>query len=62
MSNKGGSITYNITGYPSWLKYNADDMIFTGSPSNTDVGTFTIIVLGTDSKNETASTTFTIDV
>lgn len=58
----GDTITYAITSVPSWLTYTSSDMTFRGTPSSIDVGTFTIVVSGTDSKSETASTTFTIDV
>ena len=47
---------------PSWITYNANDMTLKGTPSATDLGTYTIVVTGTDTKNDSASTTFTIDV
>jgi len=33
-------------------------MRFFGTPNDTDVGTFTIIVTGTDTKNESATASF----
>lgn len=57
-------ITYSFDDVPDWLSYSTSSgfMKFAGSPSQTDVGTFTIIVIGTDTKNESATTTFQIDV
>ena len=37
-------------------------MSLSGTPTSTDVGTYTIIVSVTDTKNESASTSFLIDV
>jgi len=47
---------------PSFLTYLASEMSFKGTPSATNVGTFTILVQGNDTNNQTASTTFTITV
>lgn len=47
---------------PTWLTYNPKDMTFSGRPSAQNVGTFTILVTATDSKNESTTTSFKIDV
>ena len=47
---------------PDWLTYNLRDQSFSGRPTSLDVGTFTIIVTATDTKNEATSTSFKIEV
>jgi len=47
---------------PTWLTFNPKDMSFAGRPSAQNVGTFTILVTATDSKNESTTTSFKIDV
>ena len=47
---------------PDWLGFAAYDLSFRGRPSSQNVGTYTIIVTATDSKNESTSTSFEIDV
>ena len=47
---------------PTWLTYNPRDQSFTGRPTSLNVGTFTIMVTATDSKNESTTTSFKIDV
>ena len=46
----------------SWLTYNPRDQSFTGTAKSANVGTYTIIVTATDSKNESTSTSFKIEV
>lgn len=58
----GYTLTYSITNVPSWLTFSYSDFTFKGTPSSTDVGTFTIYVAATDPNNKTGNTSFTIDV
>jgi hypothetical protein len=46
----------------SWLAYNSRDQSFSGTARSANVGTYTIIVTATDSKNESTSTSFKIEV
>lgn len=50
---------YNI---PSWMTFKNDSMTFSGRPSQYDVGTYVIEFKATDTKNESASTTFSVEV
>ncbi len=56
------TITYVFYDTPSWLKFENKSMTFSGRPNATSVGTFIIIVNGTDTKNKSAITSFQIDV
>ena len=62
MTPNGDVITYNITSVPAWVTLTLADLSLVGTPSDTDVGTFTIIVTGKDTKNETAASSFVVDV
>ena len=54
----GYYITYSFQDIPSWMSLNYLAMTLFGTPNATQVGTYTIIVIGTDSKNESAQTSF----
>lgn len=56
-------MTITVTQVPtSWLVYNSKDQSFSGTARSANVGTYTIIVTATDSKNESTSTSFKIEV
>jgi len=55
-------MTLTVDQVPSWLLYNSRDQSFSGKPSSQNVGTFTILITATDSKNESTTTSFKIDV
>eukprot|EP00347_Sterkiella_histriomuscorum_P002714 403367090 len=55
-------ISYLFYSYPSWMAFTNSSMTFQGRPKQVDVGTYTILVTGTDTKNETATATFQVDV
>jgi hypothetical protein len=46
----------------SWLTYSPNNQRFDGTPMAANVGTYTIIVTATDSKRESTSTSFKIEV
>ncbi len=47
---------------PAWLKFDATSHSFSGTPSNNDVGTYTIKLTGTDLLNAQTSTNFILEV
>ena len=47
---------------PAWLSFDATTGTFTGTPANSDVGSVAITVTATDSKGESVSDTFTLNV
>ncbi len=49
-------------GLPNWLEFNADTRTFSGTPTNDDVGNYTIIITAKDRHNETVTDEFTIMV
>ncbi|HWV14449.1 MAG TPA: putative Ig domain-containing protein [Cellvibrio sp.] len=61
----GDSLTYNATLaggglLPSWLSFNAGTRTFSGTPSNSDVGTISIEVTADDGNGGTVTDTFNI--
>lgn len=58
----GDTITITVDLVPNWLTFTKNDLSLSGTPLSANVGTFQIIVTGTDSKNESTSTSFEIDV
>lgn len=55
-------MTITVTQVPGWLTYNPKELSFVGRALSTNVGTYTIIVTATDTKNESTSTSFNVDV
>ena len=65
--DEGDTLTYSATladgsPLPSWLSFNADTATFSGTPTNDDVGTFSIAVTADDSKGGTVSDIFDLTV
>ncbi|MEH2245668.1 putative Ig domain-containing protein [Nostoc sp.] len=63
----GDSLTYSATlkddsNLPSWLKFNPTTRTFSGTPTNTNVGSFTIEVQATDNDGVSATDTFVLAV
>ncbi|WP_254173274.1 putative Ig domain-containing protein [Planktothrix pseudagardhii] len=63
----GDSLTYSATladgtTLPSWLTFNSTTGIFTGTPTNSDVGNLDIKVIATDSSNATVENSFQLTV
>ncbi len=52
----------NETVMPEWLSFNHTTKIFSGTPENENVGTYTIEIIATDSYDETVSDVFDIKV
>ncbi len=64
---EGDELTYtasmqNACEFPEWLSFNAENRIFTGTPANTDVGTYKIRLTATDTYNGTSVCVFDIQV
>ncbi len=65
--DQGDVLTYHATladgsVLPSWLKFDATTLTFSGIPSNWDVGVFNVSVTATDKLGLTATDTFSLDV
>ncbi|MFZ4650353.1 MAG: putative Ig domain-containing protein [Rubrivivax sp.] len=63
----GYSLTYTATRadgspLPAWLSFDAQNLIFSGTPTNGDVGSVTILLTARDSANAEGSCTFTLTV
>jgi len=60
----GQVLTYSATGLPSWLSFDPQTGIFSGTPDDTDTGSSpsTITVTADDSQGGTVSTTFQLSV
>ncbi|WP_017721296.1 putative Ig domain-containing protein, partial [Kamptonema formosum] len=63
----GDILTYSATlaggtPLPSWLTFNAATRTFTGTPTNSDVGTISVQVTATDSAGASVSDTFNLTV
>jgi Putative Ig domain len=58
----GDTIRISVDQVPSWLTFSPSELSFSGTPSSLNVGTYQVIVSGTDSKNESTATSFEIDV
>ena len=62
----GDALTYSATradgsALPSWLTFNAATQTFSGTPVETDFGTFGVLVSATDPGGLSASSGFTVD-
>ena len=65
--DQGDSLTYTASlssgaTLPSWLSFNAATQTFSGTPTNSDVGTIDVIATGTDSGSQSVSDTFSITI
>ena len=47
---------------PSWLTFDTDTGTFSGQPDNSDVGVLSVQVIATDPREQSSSTTFSLDV
>ena len=56
------SVSADATDMPSWLSFNAASMTFSGTPTNDDVGAFSVTVTATDSGGLRTSTEVAISV
>ncbi|WP_218653149.1 ELWxxDGT repeat protein [Nostoc sp. TCL26-01] len=57
----GDTLTYSAT-TPSWLTFNTTTRTFSGTPGNSNVGTFNITVTATDSAGASVDDIFTVTV
>jgi hypothetical protein len=65
--DSGDSLTYTATQFngtplPAWLNFDPATQIFSGLPSNSDVGTITITITATDGAGESVTDTFELNV
>lgn len=65
--DSGDTLTYSATlesgaALPGWLSFDAQTRTFSGTPSNTDVGGFTVKVTATDAAGASASSSFALAV
>jgi hypothetical protein len=65
--DQGDSLTLTATqangsSLPGWLSFNAATKQFSGTPTNFDIGTLSVLVTATDTAGASVSTTFTITV
>ncbi len=65
--DQGDILTYSATkvsgaNLPSWLSFNAATQTFSGTPTNSDVGTIDVIATATDSGTQSVSDTFSITI
>jgi len=56
------SVTVTATTIPSWLEFDANTNVLSQTPSNSDVGTHSVVLTATDTKGATATQAFTISV
>ena len=55
-SSTAGTITYNLSGAPSWLQVNGANRTLSGTPGIDDVGAATFQLVGSDSTGSTSMT------
>jgi large repetitive protein len=58
----GDTLTYSVSGMPSWLTFDAQSGSFSGTPANGDVGNATITVTATDTSDVAVTNTFNLTV
>ena len=59
---EGDPLTYTATALPAWLSFDGATRTFTGTPTDSDVGTFTVTVVATDTRGETVTDAFALTV
>ncbi|RLV91410.1 Axial budding pattern protein 2 [Spathaspora sp. JA1] len=52
-SNTDAYINYEVTGLPAWLSFDPGSRTFSGQPTQENVGTFEITLIGTDTHDST---------
>ena len=55
-------LTYTSSGQPAWLTFTPSSRTFSGTPSNTDGSSFTIIVTADDGKGSQVQASFTLTI
>ncbi|MFB2730100.1 Ig-like domain-containing protein, partial [Shewanella mangrovisoli] len=61
-SDVGDNLTLSAVTLPSWLSFNAATGVLSGTPSNANVGSHTVVLRATDGDGLTADQSFTIVV
>lgn len=65
--DEGDILTYSAwlfdgSPLPSWLSFNAETLTFSGTPSDSDTGTYMVGIVATDLSGASASTGFSLEV
>ena len=58
----GDTVTLNGTTIPSWLSFNATSGLLSGTPTNSDVGTHSVVISATDLSDAVVNQSFSITV
>ena len=58
----GDSLTLAASTKPTWLSFNANTGVLSGTPTNNDVGSHNVVLTATDSSGAVTSQSFTITV
>ncbi|EMG48255.1 hypothetical protein G210_1189, partial [Candida maltosa Xu316] len=62
-SNSNGQISYQVENLPSWLSFDSSSRTFSGTPQESDVGSFDVTLVGTDNSDQSQlSNTYTMIV
>jgi len=60
--DNGASLTYSVSGFPSWMTYNPATKTFSGQPQGPNIGASDITVVATDQYGASTSETFKVTV
>ena len=60
--DSGDNVTYAATTLPSWLTFDADTGVLSGTPTNSEVGTHSVVLTATDASGAVDTQSFTITV
>jgi len=58
----GDTLTYTMSGNPSWLTINAGTGVLSGTPTNDDIAVSNVMVTATDTSSLAASDTYALTV
>ncbi len=61
-SNTGDVLVFSVGSLPSWLSFDAATSTLSGTPTDSDAGSSSILVTATDSQGAAVSDTFTLNV
>ena len=61
-ADSGDSVTLSAPTTPSWLSFNANTGVLSGTPSNNDVGNHSVVLKATDNSGAVDTQSFTLTV
>jgi len=61
-ADSGDTLAYLATTKPAWLSFNATTGVLSGTPTNSDVGSHSVVLTATDSQDTTVLHSFTVTV